>query len=332
MKISRIAILLIFLAHAIVPQDAAFAQDPAAAQDGAPAAAAEEPSSPLVDLGGHIYEQIVPILEARLTNEDEGPCPLVRDMPQCFDTEAARRNAMKPVVASAARNTRVTALKIIEGYALLVEAVGRGEVEPARGEAGRLRRILEDVIGNGAAIAFAKGVIETAVPVPDAVTDAGFAVIVGLLTRIMESGDVETQSEALVAGAVVVERMIAGLIAEAPRIYDIYYLAHNDEVIRLEGEERKAELQNTGNIEAIKDELETRKAEVRDFHARLAEFVVRLDRRRAVMAILLEASGTPGEGLAGGGPARTPDTAASQVRRSAGLLKFLKQLVRADFN
>lgn len=303
----------------------------------------------VITLGEKIYGALVPIIEARLTADEDSPCAPQEGVPQCFDIEIARRVAVTPVAAQAARNGRLTALLVIEGYAALVQAVGRGEVAPAQAEASRLHPILQTVIGNSAAAEFGRELIDNAIPVPRALTDAGFGIIAGLMTRIAEHQDAEQQSQALIDGSVVVNSMITGLIEETPRIYEIYRLSRNEEIIDLEGKERIAELrlaeireadERAAEIEGaeeslanIREQLEQTRGDVREFHGSLGSFVTLLDRRRAAIAILVAAS-THVEVP----PPTAPEhnsirpSAVDEVRRSAGLLALFKRIVAADFS
>ncbi|MEM6848915.1 MAG: hypothetical protein AAF580_12750 [Pseudomonadota bacterium] len=219
---------------------------------------------------------------------------------------------------------------------------------PARAEASRLHPILQTVIGNSAAAEFGRNLIENAIPVPRALTDAGFGIIAGLMTRIADHQDAEQQSQALIDGSVVINGMITGLIEETPRIYEIYRLSRNEEIIDLEGKERIAEIklaelaesdERTAEIESaeeslanIREQLAQTRGDVRELHSSLGSFVTLLDRRRAAMAILVAASTNTDA------PATAPEhnsirpTAVDEVRRSAGLLALFKRIVAADFS
>lgn len=331
------------------------AQEAATPSAPAPVAESSVDTTALVPLGQAIFGRLVSVLPGTVGDKADNPCPLENEIPKCFDAEFVRRNALQPVAIDAASEARVLTLQVIEGYINLVAAVGSGQVILAEQQTGLLRQALVEAGTFGEVVKIAKGIIKTAAPVPPALTDAGFAVIGDLIKRFSKSKSVEEQSEALLGGAAVVDGMIANLIEETPKIYEIYRLSRNDELITLEEELALARIAETassestaeggsapGNVTAasessedtsppprpvadIETDIAAVRGNVRQFHQDLTTYVVLLDHRRTAIKVLVEAATqTVTEGSGDEPQPNSSQVTVERVRRAIDLLKTLQ--------
>lgn len=339
----------------------AFAQDPEPPAAPAPVAESTVDTPALVPLGQTIFGRLVSVLPDTVRDEVENPCPLENEMPKCFDADFVRRSALQPIAIDAASESRVLTLQVIEGYIDLVAAVGAGQIELAEEQTGPLRDAIEESAAFGEVLKIARGIVEAAVPVPQALTDTGFAVISELITRIRESQNVEEQSEALLAGATIIESMIVNLIEETPRVYEIYRLGRNDKLIALEeelvlsrlgettsGEDPAEDVVVSGNgtapeseeasptsrpVAAIEADIAAVRKNVRQFHKDLTTYVVLLDQRRTAIKVLVETATQMVAGESGGEPPpNSGEVAVERVRRSINLLKKLQVFVSGQLD
>lgn len=328
----RVLLCIVALFLLAAPLGAALAQNGAEGEADAPAAASNGQSAApvaerdVVALGRGLFERLKPIVAERLYDEEDGPCAPVNGMPRCFDPDFARTSAFQPVAVAAAVDARVLALEIIEAYAALVSAVSEGDADAVLGtQKSSLIAALNQAGVFGAVVETAKGVIDATAPVPDFVTDLGFAGMSRLVSLFAASQSAADTSDALIASAPVVDALIVALIDETPWIYEQYRLGRNEEIIRLENELVVKGFDESADTGAIEDEIEAVKSDVREFYGGLRLYVLILEQRRNAMKVLtrvaVNAAQSPTPVLS--------ESALDKVKVAAGLLLRLRDLATA---
>jgi len=354
MFLSRFALF----ALAVIAPLCTFAQDSETSPTPAPVGENSADALDLAPLGKTVFSKLVSVLPEPVASEADTPCPLENETPICFDPDSVRRSVLQPVAITAAIETRTLTLQIIDGYITFVAAVGAGAVELSEEQISSLRRALDGVGAYGEILKIAKGIVGAVVPVPQALTEAGFEVIGELITRIGKSKNTAERSDALLASAAVIEGLIANLIAETPQIYKIYRQAQNDKLITLDDELARAglpppasdtEAAADGSVSSppegeealpppraaavIEAEITAIQEDIRAYHQDLRTYVILLDQRSRAIKILVEAAAQKiAEGPDSDTQASDSEVAVERVRRAANLLKILQVIVGNRLN